>query len=129
MRLTEPKLSVGHSLSSFLAAATPIPDEPVVIPLGLMKYSPPKFFLSYFLGKLSIAVAGAFLGNMAEKTFSGWLSPEAMIVISIVLTVVITIVLLKVDLGKLAKRFLKKKKTVEKTSNNQEKLNNPPATQ
>jgi membrane protein YqaA with SNARE-associated domain len=113
----------------FLAAATPIPDEPVVIPLGLMKYSPAKFFLSYFLGKLSIAVAGAFLGNMAEKTFSGWLSPEAMIVISIALTIVITIVLLKVDLGKLAEKFLKKKKTAEKTQISKEKINNTPATQ
>jgi membrane protein YqaA with SNARE-associated domain len=30
----------------YIAAATPIPDEPVVIPLGLMKYNPAKFFLS-----------------------------------------------------------------------------------
>jgi len=45
----------------FLAAATPIPDEPVVIPLGLMKYSLAKFFTAFFLGKLSITVAGAFL--------------------------------------------------------------------
>jgi membrane protein YqaA with SNARE-associated domain len=35
----------------FAAAATPIPDEPIIIPLGLMKYSPTKFFVSYFLGK------------------------------------------------------------------------------
>lgn len=46
----------------FAVAATPLPDEPVVIPLGLMKYSPAKFFTAYFLGKLTIAVAGAFLG-------------------------------------------------------------------
>jgi membrane protein DedA with SNARE-associated domain len=112
----------------FLAAATPIPDEPVVIPLGLMKYSPAKFFLSYFLGKLSIAVAGAFLGSFSEGFFSKWLSPDVMVGISIVLTVVITVVLLKVDLGKLSKRFIKKK-SAEKTENNQEKLNNPAITQ
>jgi uncharacterized membrane protein YdjX (TVP38/TMEM64 family) len=93
----------------FLAAATPIPDEPVVIPLGLMKYSPVKFFTAYFLGKLSITIAGAFIGNKAESYFSTWLSPEVMVVISIVLTVVITIILLKVDMGKLAERFFKKK--------------------
>ena len=94
----------------FLAAATPIPDEPVVIPLGLMKYSPVKFFTAYFLGKLSITVAGAFLANVAKITFSGWLSTETMVVISIVLTVVITAILLKVDLGKLSQRILKRKK-------------------
>ena len=108
----------------FLVAATPLPDEPVVIPLGLMKYSPAKFFSAYFLGKLTIAVAGAFIGQEASNLFSGWLSPELMIVISIVLTILITIILLKVDLGKLAKRFYKKKQ-LEKTENNREKLNNP----
>ena len=105
----------------FVAAATPIPDEPVVIPLGLMKYSPAKFFLSYFLGKLSITVAGAFLGSFTGSYFSEWLSPEVMIIISIVLTIVITVVLLKVDLGKLAERFLKKKQT-KKTPDSEEKI-------
>lgn len=104
----------------FLAAATPIPDEPVVIPLGLMKYSPVKFFTAYFLGKLSITVAGAFIGNKAEGYFSAWLSPEAMVVISIVLTVVITIILLKVDLGKLTERLLHRR-AAQKTATSQEK--------
>lgn len=93
----------------FAAAATPIPDEPVVIPLGLMKYSPAKFFTAFFLGKLSITVAGAFLGSWTKSTFSEWLSPEAMVVLSIVLTIVVTVTLLKVDVGKLAERFLKRK--------------------
>lgn len=112
----------------FLAAATPIPDEPVVIPLGLMKYNIAKFFTAYFLGKLSITIAGAFIGNKAANYFSAWFSPEAMIIISIVLTIVITVLLLKVDFGKLAERFFKKKPS-EKKENNQEKLNNPAGTQ
>jgi membrane protein DedA with SNARE-associated domain len=112
----------------YLVAATPLPDEPVVIPLGLMKYSPVKFFLSYFLGKLTIAIAGAFIGQEASNLFSGWLSPEIMVAISIILTIVITIILLKVDLGKLAEKFLKKK-SQEKTESSQEKLNNPQGTQ
>jgi membrane protein DedA with SNARE-associated domain len=97
----------------FLVAATPLPDEPVVIPLGLMKYSPAKFFSAYFLGKLTIAVAGAFIGQEANNLFSGWLSPDEMfvtsIVVSIVLTVAITVLLLKVDLGKLAEKYLHRK--------------------
>jgi membrane protein DedA with SNARE-associated domain len=98
----------------FLAAATPIPDEPVIIPLGLMKYSPVKFFTAYFLGKLTITVAGAFLANRAASYFSEWLSPELMVVLSIVLTVVVTVILLKVDFGKLAEKYLKRKQ-VQKT--------------
>jgi membrane protein YqaA with SNARE-associated domain len=93
----------------FLVAASPLPDEPVVIPLGLMKYNPVKFFTAYFLGKLIIAVAGAFIGQEVSNLFSGWLSLEVMVAVSIILTVVITIILLKVDLGKLAARFFKKK--------------------
>jgi uncharacterized membrane protein YdjX (TVP38/TMEM64 family) len=93
----------------FAAAATPIPDEPVIIPLGLLKYSPVKFFSAFFLGKLSITVVGAFLGSWTKSTFSEWLSPEVMIALSIVLTIVVTVILLKVDVGKLAERFLKRK--------------------
>jgi uncharacterized membrane protein YdjX (TVP38/TMEM64 family) len=99
----------------FLAAASPIPDEPIVIPLGLMKYSIPKFFTAYFLGKLTITVAGAFLGNIVAGFFSVWLSPTAMVIISIVLTVAITIILLKVDFGKLAQKIFKKKQPKENT--------------
>ncbi len=101
----------------FLAAATPVPDEPVVIPLGLMKYSPAKFFAAYFLGKLSITVVGAFLGGIAgnalETRFG--LTPETTfiisIVVSIVLTVIITVILLKVDMDKLMQKYLHRKPT------------------
>ncbi len=86
----------------FAAAASPIPDEPIVIPLGLMKYSPSKFFTAFFLGKLSITVVGAFLGAWTKSALSEWLSPELMVTLSVALTIVITVILLKVDLGKLA---------------------------
>jgi uncharacterized membrane protein YdjX (TVP38/TMEM64 family) len=93
----------------FVAAATPIPDEPVVIPLGLLKYNVGKFFSAFFFGKLAITVVGAFLGSWTKTTFSEWLSPEVTVAISIVLTVVITVIMLKVDVGKLAARFLRRK--------------------
>jgi uncharacterized membrane protein YdjX (TVP38/TMEM64 family) len=81
----------------FVASATPIPDEPVVIPLGLMKYNIGKFFAAVFFGKLSITIAGAFLGSWSRNTFSEWLSPEATIAISVILTIIVTVVLLKYD--------------------------------
>ena len=97
----------------FIAAVSPVPDEPVVIPLGLMKYNPLKFFVVFFLGKLVIGVLGAFLGSWAKSTFSEWFSPEVTIVLSIILTIVVTIVLLKVDVGKLSERYLKRKKIAQ----------------
>jgi membrane protein YqaA with SNARE-associated domain len=100
----------------YLAAATPIPDEPIVIPLGLLKYSPTKFFTSYFLGKITITVAGVFLGSWAEANFSGLLNPLEMVAISIVLTIIITVIMFKVDMGKIAEKTLKKYK-IRKQSN------------
>ena len=97
----------------YIAAATPVPDEPVVIPLGLMKYNPAKFFIAFFLGKLSITVVGAFLGAWTKATFSEWLNPNLMIALSVVLTVVVTIILLKVDVGKLVEKYLKRKPKAE----------------
>ncbi len=106
----------------FIAAASPIPDEPVVIPLGLMKYSPTKFFLSYFLGKIAITIPGAILGNFAGEVFSAYLSPAVMVIISIILTVVVTVILIKVDVGKIAEKYLKKKQR-KKEEDTREKLN------
>jgi membrane protein DedA with SNARE-associated domain len=98
----------------FLAAVTPVPDEPVVIPLGLMKYSPTKFFLIFFMGKLIIGVSGAFLGAWAGNTVSEWLSPGATIALSISLTIAVTIILLKVDMRKIAEKYLRRKKDTQK---------------
>jgi membrane protein YqaA with SNARE-associated domain len=93
----------------YAAAATPIPDEPVVIPLGLMKYSPTKFFTAFFLGKISITIIGAALGTWSETALAPWLSQEAMIALSIILTVAVTIILLKVDVSKLLEKIFKRK--------------------
>ena len=38
--------------AAFFAAATPIPDDLVYIPLGLAKYNPKRFFIATLLGKV-----------------------------------------------------------------------------
>ena len=56
--------------ASFIAAATPIPDDIVYVPLGLAKYNPWLFFTSCFAGKMLISEAivwGTRMGfNMLE---------------------------------------------------------------
>ena len=96
------------ALAVFIAAATPIPDDPVIIPLGLMKYSPAKFGVSYFAGKLLVTVIGAFLGGFGEQLLSGYVSQIVLAIISIVLTIAITLALLKIDLSKIVEKILKK---------------------
>jgi membrane protein DedA with SNARE-associated domain len=104
-----PKLKKWAFLALFVVAATPLPDEPVIIPLGLIRYHPGKLFLAYFSGKLLIGVIGAYLGVFTHEVFTSMIDENALMIVSIVVTVVITIVLLKVDVMKLAERILKRK--------------------
>ena len=96
-------------LALFVVAATPLPDEPVIIPLGLMKYNPAKFCLAYFAGKLSITIIGAYLGTLSQEFLVPFIGQEILIVASIVLTIVVTKVLLKVDVMKIAEKIFKRK--------------------
>lgn len=94
------------ALAAFIAAATPIPDDPVIIPLGLIKYSPAKFGVFYFAGKLLITFIGALLGEFGEEFLGGYVSQAFLAIISIVLTIAITVVLLKIDLSQIVNRML-----------------------
>lgn len=95
-------------LALFLVAATPLPDEPVVVPLGILRYSPAKFSLAYFAGKFLIASIGAYLGRAGQGFLGQFMGQEAMIILSIVLTVLITVLLVKVDIWKLWQRITKR---------------------
>jgi membrane protein YqaA with SNARE-associated domain len=96
-----------------LTAATPLPEEPVIISLASMKYNIVKFSTAFFLGKLSIATISAFAGNVIGNSFSEWfsnslppgLSPDiALTIMSSCFAIIVTIILLKVDLGKAFRR-------------------------
>ena len=75
------------------------------------------------LGKLTITIPGAILGNEIGNAFSGWISTELMVVLSIILTIIVTVILFKVDFGKLAERFRKKKPAQKDSVENLEKIN------
>ncbi len=95
-------------LALFIAAASPIPDDPIVIPLGLARYNPLKFFLAYFTGKATITIAGAYFGKQFGLTLDEYLGQEATIIISIILTVIITIIIMKKETIIKKLEFLKK---------------------
>ncbi len=52
--------------AAFVAAATPVPDDLVYIPLGLAKYNPKRFFIATLSGKIilsyTIVLVSHFLG-------------------------------------------------------------------
>jgi len=105
------KLKRWAILALFLVAASPLPDEPVVIPLGLLKYNPVKFYLAFFFGKLCITVVGAYLGRAGQQLLAPWVSSEVLVIASIVLTIALTVALLKVDVEKIAEKILKRRIT------------------
>lgn len=108
-KLTSLGRSLGRwgALAAFVAAATPIPDDPVVIPLGLARYSPIKFFAAFFLGKALVSVAGAYLGQRAATTFQNLFPSNEYIAITVALSVVVVVALLKSDFSKIAEKFMK----------------------
>jgi uncharacterized membrane protein YdjX (TVP38/TMEM64 family) len=98
------------ALSVFLFALLPIPDDLLLIPLGMMKYDIKKTFFAMLLGKtimcLFLAYAGAFSLNYMKDIFSsgGVFSG----VLSVILLVLIIIAMLKIDWVKM----LEKKKII-----------------
>lgn len=98
------------SVLLFIAAASPIPDEPIVIPLGLLKYSPVKFFAIFLSGKMIITVSGAYLGSHISLTLTDLVGNPFMVIISLVSTIVVAYVLMKVNLEKAVARLLKRVK-------------------
>lgn len=99
------------AVGAFIAAATPIPDDPVVIPLGLMKYSVTKFFLGYFAGKLLICIVGAESGIYMKSIFDAVFGDLRLIAVSVALLILATSVLLKCDIEKIYWKIRKRPST------------------
>lgn len=95
------------ALAAFAAAATPVPDDPVVIPLALAHYSPVKFFVAFLAGKTLISVAGAYLGQRVATTFQDLFPSNEYIAITVALSIVIVVALVKLDLSKITLKLAK----------------------
>jgi uncharacterized membrane protein YdjX (TVP38/TMEM64 family) len=74
------------ALALFIAAASPVPDDPLIVYVGLTKYNSVKFLLSYFIGKVAVTLSGAFIGAGTANYFES----APMVVASIALTAIIT---------------------------------------
>ncbi len=94
----------------FLAALTPISDDLIVIPLGLIKYSPKKTILFCWLGKLGLMLIFAYnLINICD-----FIGGESWIlsIVSLYVLVILIYLFVRVDFLK----FLsKREKTVEES--------------
>lgn len=87
------------SLGSFLAAVSPIPDDPVVIPLGIVKFSFPKFLTAYFSGKLLTCLIGSFSASQITRLTN--IFDVKLASISIALSIIAVSVIVKTDPNRL----------------------------
>jgi len=102
------------ALGAFVAAATPIPDDPIVIPIGLMRYSTVKFGAAYFLGKVSITLIGAYTADNAVLALKSLLGDNTTITGSIILSILAVTIILKTDPSNLQAYISKLRTSVHK---------------
>lgn len=98
---------------AFVAAATPIPDDIVYIPLGLAKYSPWKFATATFAGKLvmneAIVWSSIYLGRpFVEKYLSETTDLTSLIIAAVVSIAILGFIVyysLRIDWAKVIGRW------------------------
>ena len=97
------------AIAAFVAAATPIPDDLIYIPLGLAKYNPKRFFLATLSGKIVlsyvIVMSSHFLGVSILEPYIEEIENPAVIYIGIIafgaILTVIVILMLRLDWAKI----------------------------
>ncbi len=105
----------------FLFALTPLPDDLIFIPLGVMKYSLLKAIMPALIGKfcmsLIIIYSARLTVHMAQEIFGvegEWFSALTSMIVASVLLAIIFILIFKVDWEKIFEKRSAKKKEVGK---------------
>jgi len=103
------------SIAIFLFALTPLPDDLLFIPLGVMRYSIIRIFLPALIGKflmnLIVAYSGRFSVNVIRDIFgveSDWISALISMILAIVLLIIVFIIMFKVDWEKHFEKYITK---------------------
>jgi len=97
----------------FLFALTPLPDDLLFIPLGVMRYSIVRVFVPAVIGKfcmnLIVAYSGRFSIQIIRDVFgveSDWITALIGMVLAIILLIIVLIVMFKVDWEKYLENYL-----------------------
>ncbi len=100
--------------AAFVAAATPIPDDIIFVPLGLAKYNPKRFFIATLTGKIVLSYVIIFvshyLGLSLVEPFVATIDDATPVYIGIIIfgaiMTTVVVLLLRLDwvriMGKLA---------------------------
>ena len=98
--------------AAFVAAATPIPDDLVYIPLGLAKYNPKRFFIATLLGKVvlyyAIVLISHYMGLSLLEPILEDINDPSPIYVGIILfgasMTIIVVLLLRLDWERILSR-------------------------
>jgi membrane protein DedA with SNARE-associated domain len=99
--------------AAFFAAATPIPDDLVYVPLGLAKYDPKRFFVATLTGKIVlsyvIVLISHYLGLSLVEPFLENIDDATPVYIGIIIFGVMmtaaVVLLLRLDWARILGRF------------------------
>ena len=99
----------------FLFALTPLPDDLLFIPLGVMRYSLVRALVPALIGKICmnfiVAYSGRFSVQIIRDIFgveSEWISALVGMVLALILLVIVFVVMFKVDWEKLFEKYVAK---------------------
>jgi membrane protein YqaA with SNARE-associated domain len=103
------------SIVIFVFALTPLPDDLLFIPLGVIRYSLIRALIPALIGKICmnfiVAYSGRFSVQIIRDVFgveSDWVSALIGMILAIVLLVIVFVVMFKVDWEKLFEKYITK---------------------
>jgi len=97
----------------FFFALTPLPDDLLFIPLGIMRYKFVKAFVPSFLGKLLMSFILAYSGRLSIEFIrqilgeGGWIGA----IITTLFLIIIIVAILKIDWEKVFEKYVGERKT------------------
>jgi membrane protein YqaA with SNARE-associated domain len=96
----------------FFFALTPLPDDLLFIPLGIMRYKFVKAFIPSFLGKLLMSFILAYSGYLSIGFIRDLLGEGGLIgaVVTVILLIVIMVAVLKIDWEKIFEKYVGERK-------------------
>jgi len=113
MRPFERLVKKYGAAAAFVAAATPIPDDIIFVPLGLAKYNPKRFFIATLTGKIVLSYVIVFvshyLGLSLVEPFIANLDDTTPVYIGIIIfgamMTAVVVLLLKLDWVRIMGKF------------------------
>ena len=113
MRPFERLVKKYGAAAAFFAAATPMPDDLIYVPLGLAKYNPKRFFIATLTGKIvlsySIVFISHYLGFSLVEPFLEDMTDATPIYVGIIIfgamMTAVVVLLLRLDWARILGRF------------------------